>query len=221
MWGWVTAYIVLEMGLLNLSGISGGGGWEAVTIMQPFLAGLLFTGLAFSAADSLREERETGALELLLVTPLTVRKVILGRLFGLWGQYLPAFLAILFTWFYVISADSAVSSTLRTVVRHGWTLVLFSSFLTLPVIGLRQSLHRRHFLTAWMLTLGLGLVGTIGAHVAEQLAGRAVEEVVPALVRRLLRLERKDEPTDGESRQESGAGRPGQVDERTGRLDLL
>ncbi|HAV63430.1 MAG TPA: hypothetical protein DCY13_13820 [Verrucomicrobiales bacterium] len=161
MWGWVTAYIVLEMGLLNLSGISGGGGWEAVTIMQPFLAGLLFTGLAFSAADSLREERETGALELLLVTPLTVRKVILGRLFGLWGQYLPAFLAILFTWFYVISADSAVSSTLRTVVRHGWTLVLFSSFLTLPVIGLRQSLHRRHFLTAWMLTLGLGLVGPL------------------------------------------------------------
>ena len=37
------------------------------------------------------QERESGALELLLVCPLTVAQLIWGRLRGIWMQYLPSF----------------------------------------------------------------------------------------------------------------------------------
>lgn len=43
--------------------------------------------VAFSASASFRKERETGALELLLVTPLTPQTILTGRLRGLWGTF--------------------------------------------------------------------------------------------------------------------------------------
>ena len=57
---------------------------------QKGLGLLLLLGLTFSATASFRNELETGAFELLLVTPLRESQIIVGRLRGLWRQFLPA-----------------------------------------------------------------------------------------------------------------------------------
>ena len=59
---------------------------------QAGLGLLLLLGLTFSATGSFREELETGAFELLLVTPLRERQIIAGRVRGIWRQFLPAIL---------------------------------------------------------------------------------------------------------------------------------
>ncbi len=51
---------------------------------------LLLVGIAFSSAASFRQERESGALELLLVTGLEPARMLRGRLLALGVQFLPA-----------------------------------------------------------------------------------------------------------------------------------
>ena len=68
--------------------------------IQSFMGWLLAISMAASAAGSFRRERETGVLELLLVSPLTTRQIISGRLFGLWGQFLPSIVTLLGIWAY-------------------------------------------------------------------------------------------------------------------------
>ena len=45
-------------------------------------------------------ERESGVLELLLVSPLGEKQIIAGRLSGLWGQFAPAAVLLLAIWAY-------------------------------------------------------------------------------------------------------------------------
>lgn len=152
-WGWLGALVTVEAFL-----VTGHMGWNGLMEVQPVIAAFLGVGITFSAADSFRKERETGALELLLVTPLTVRQVIWGRLFGLWGQYLPVFLLLIGTWWYTSSWRAWQNSEGLWMLRYGFGLIFTSSFVFLPVIGLFQSLRRRNFFTAWLNTTIFGLV---------------------------------------------------------------
>lgn len=156
-WGWLGALVAIEAFLVTFNNQAGMAGWDDVMEAQPFIAALLGVGIAFSAGDSFRQERETGALELLLVTPLTVRQVIVGRLFGLWGQYLPVFVLLLATWWYTASWQLWKSAEDLSPLRHGIALAYTASFVCVPVIGLTQSLRRRNFFTAWLMTATLGL----------------------------------------------------------------
>ena len=95
-----------------------------------------------NAAGSFRRERETGVLELLLVSPLNEWQIIGGRLRGLWGQFLPAMVALGSIWLYSVSV-------FPTDGESGWLVFVLSSFLTLPVIGLYFSLRRANFMSAF------------------------------------------------------------------------
>jgi ABC-type transport system involved in multi-copper enzyme maturation permease subunit len=57
---------------------------------QNLLASGLLMGLAFAASGSFSREKQSGALELLLVSPLSVQQIIRGRLAGLASQFIPA-----------------------------------------------------------------------------------------------------------------------------------
>jgi ABC-type Na+ efflux pump permease subunit len=119
--------------------------------------------MAFSAADSFRAERETGALELLLVTPLRVRQVITGRLFGVWGQYALVFGLLASMWWYTGSWGAL--GWRRSDLPEAWVQILMlviSTYLLLPLVGMHQSLLRKHFVTSWLLTLTLGLIIPLG-----------------------------------------------------------
>lgn len=114
-----------------------------------FLMWALLATIAYVAAGSFRRERETGALELILVTPLSERHIIFGRLRGLWSQFLPTFLIWLFVVFYLSKElkEWEVTNLLR------FTILYF----IVPIVGLYFSLRSRFVLVSWLATLGVCL----------------------------------------------------------------
>jgi len=119
--------------------------------LQMTMAWLMMGSIAASAAGSFRRERESGVLELLLVTPLSAAHIIGGRLRGLWGQFLPAIAALLIIWVYF-------QSIFRRYDDLGRVLFFAMTYFTLPVIGLYFSLLCRSFITAFLATLACGLL---------------------------------------------------------------
>jgi hypothetical protein len=115
------------------------------------LAWLLTGTMAMSAAGSFRRERDTGVLELLLVSPLGEAQILSGRLGGIWSQFLPAAGLLLSVWAYC-------SSFLPDAGDVGTGVFFLASFLTVPVFGLYFSLRCRNFITAFLATVAVGLV---------------------------------------------------------------
>src|SRR5258708_33338415 len=101
--------------------------------LQNILALLLAGSMAVTAAGSFRRERETGVLELILVSPLRERQIIIDRIWGLWAQFLPAITLLCAVWLYgatFLSEGNELPSVLGCLV----------TFATLPVVGLYFSL---------------------------------------------------------------------------------
>jgi len=113
---------------------------------------MLIGAVAFAAAASFRREQEAGSLELLLVTPLGEWQIIKGRLWGLFCHFLPAVL--------VWTVFRYMQGVL--VPRSGNYLVdvltLYSSFLTLPLLGFCLSFTRLNLIAAFLLCLIVGVV---------------------------------------------------------------
>jgi ABC-type transport system involved in multi-copper enzyme maturation permease subunit len=127
---------------------------------QAGLGLLLLLGLTFSATASFREELETGAFELLLVTPMRERQIITGRVRGLWRQFLPAVLVYGAGSIYLASGWSD-----REYARQVWLTLpsTISGYCALPLIGLYFSVRRWNFFVAWLAACLLGLLpGALG-----------------------------------------------------------
>ena len=124
-----------------------------VTALFGYSAWLLAGTIAFTASGSFRRERETGVLELLLVSPVSVGGIISGRVRGLWGQFLPAIIVLLVVWLYAANLFNPGTKS------EVWDVLFFgSTFLTLPVIGLYFSLRCNNFISALLVTLSVALV---------------------------------------------------------------
>jgi len=129
---------------------------------QPILIGLLALAIAFSAAGSFRRERQSGLLELMLVTPLSVRQVIAGRLWGIVAHFFPA-IAVLMLF---CIGDRLLSPKAYQNVAWSWLFPspLLTVFLiplvclTLMIVGLYLSLWRLNRLLACVLTWLLAFV---------------------------------------------------------------
>jgi ABC-type transport system involved in multi-copper enzyme maturation permease subunit len=144
-WGWFAIIISIYSAVFTdknffrgYSSVQNGIGW------------LLSGSLGLSAAGSFRRERESGVLELLLVSPVGEAEILFGRLRGLWGQFFPAFAMLLGIWVYFSSLFP--SDTDGAIYFYG------AAFFSLPVIGLYYSLRCRYFMTAFLSTLMVGLV---------------------------------------------------------------
>jgi len=153
-WGWCLFVIAVESSMAAEDNF--------VRYQLP-LALCLILGLAASAAGSFSHERQSGALELILVTPLSVGQIIFGRLRGVWGQLLPALGTVAAVCLFVFQAGSfdllwPGDDDPNNNPNSASALFLLSSFVTIPVVGFYFSLSRRHFMTAWLLTLAVGLV---------------------------------------------------------------
>jgi ABC-type transport system involved in multi-copper enzyme maturation permease subunit len=160
-WSWMGVVVLVETALVAAPG---SGNLDQIRDAQLLLACFVAVGLAFSAADSFRVERETGALELLLVTPLKVRQIIVGRLFGVWGQYVLVFALLTAVWWQSagwVRPFFGWRNGMGGELARVWfpvTLLFLSTFLLVPVIGLNQSMVRKHFVTSWIITLTLGVI---------------------------------------------------------------
>ena len=144
-WGWCAAMLLAEFIFLPALFNRRSTGW------QPLLTTALALGVAFSAAGSFRRERDAGLLEILLVTPLSARQLLAGRLWGIFCHYFPALAVIGVFWI----GDALLAS------RRGQFLLLCPSPLTfgaITVVGLYLSLGRLNFFLAWLLTWVVGFV---------------------------------------------------------------
>ena len=131
--------------------------------IQTGLACLLALSIALSSSLSFHRERETGLLELLLVCPLRERQIINGRLRGLWLQFMPAIGLLLGLWTY-FATFLAESPT-----ELGCVLFYAATFLTLPIVGLYESLARSSSIAAFISTLFLSLaVPMILVHIGDR-----------------------------------------------------
>jgi hypothetical protein len=104
----------------------------------------------FVGAGSFLEEKRNGALELLLVTPISVNKLIFGRACGLWLQFLPAGLVVAgdyagWLWSYPSEGDFLNGPVVGS-------LVLACVFLTLPVFATYCALRVKNLIVAAVLT---------------------------------------------------------------------
>jgi ABC-type transport system involved in multi-copper enzyme maturation permease subunit len=145
-WGWFAVLIsVYSLLLTDRNFFSDSGP------MQQMIAWFLAGSMAMCAAGSFRRERETGVLELLLVSPLGENQIIAGRLGGLWSQFLPTAGLFMALW--------AFFSTFQRVPNETSAGLFFLiTFLTVPVFGLYFSLRCRNFLTAFLATVVVGLL---------------------------------------------------------------
>ena len=155
MWSWFAIVISLYSSLLaNLHLYQ-----HIFHGIQSLLAWLLVGTIGLSAAGSFRRERESGALELLLVAPLREWQVIGGRLRGLWTQFLPSAGLLLALWRYCSKFLSDQDELASMVFFAG-------TFITLPVVGLYFSLARTNFISAftWTLFVGVAVPSTLGGN---------------------------------------------------------
>ncbi len=146
-WGWclfiLMAEIILSTSTTDL--------YDA----QTGLGVVLLLGLGFSATGSFRNELETGAFELLLVTPLRERQIIFGRLRGLWTQFLPAIAIYGAGSLYLTSGWATTLYVLPAWMALAQTLV---AFCMLPIVGLYFSVLRLNFFAAWICTCAAWLL---------------------------------------------------------------
>jgi ABC-type transport system involved in multi-copper enzyme maturation permease subunit len=145
-WGWCLFVLIAEVVLTTSV--------SDLYQSQRGLLLLLMLALGFSAVGSFRRERESGALELLLVAPLRINQISFGRLRGLWMQFLPALLVVVAANFYLNygwAHPPGDDDTLALVVQFGGT------FVTLPVIGLWFSMRRMNFIVAWLVACAVAI----------------------------------------------------------------
>jgi ABC-type transport system involved in cytochrome c biogenesis permease component len=112
---------------------------------------LILAGIyTFFGVSGFLEEKRSGALELLLVTPISVNELIFGRVWGLWQQFLPAGLILVFDyagWLYGKDSNDDyfdASLTGAVVVAYG--------FLTLPIFATYSALRVKNLIVATVLT---------------------------------------------------------------------
>ncbi len=145
-WTWFAIIVSVQTMALTDRGF-----FRSYQTWENLMAWMLTFSMAASAAGSFRRERETGVLELLLVSPLKTGQIIGGRLRGLWGQFLPSIITLLGIWIYFAGLFEPQDS-----LEQIWFFTL--TYAVLPVIGLYFSVSCRHFITAFLFTLLFGFL---------------------------------------------------------------
>ncbi len=150
-WAWFAIIVSVQTAVLtDRNFLWYGGGAQAV------MAWMLAGSMAASAAGSFRRERETGVLELLLVSPLTTGQIIGGRLRGLWGQFLPSIVLLLGIWVYLETLPRPRTGDFLSI----WFFLV--TFAVVPVIGLYFSVRCKNFISAFLFTLAFVFVVPMG-----------------------------------------------------------
>jgi hypothetical protein len=146
-WAWFLGLGFAELVLLA------SGDERGLLGLQPVVASILASGIAFSAAGSFRRERQDGLLELLLVTPLSTWRVLGGRVWGICCHFLPATGVLVVLW----TGDHYLNPKLYKDTPDLPFANPFA-FTSLLAFGLFLSLRRINTLLAWALTCLAGFL---------------------------------------------------------------
>jgi hypothetical protein len=146
-WGWLAVMVSIYSYALGNADFF----FRSLHWIHATMGNLLLLSMTFSAANSLRRERETRALELLLVSPLSEAQILYGRLRGLWGQFLPSVALFLGGWTWL-------ALELNHAREFPYIVTFVMSFLAVPVIGLFFSLVCKNYLTALVWSVVVALI---------------------------------------------------------------
>ena len=139
----------------------------------PLLAtlGAIYT---FDGVSGFLEEKRSGALELLLVTPISVNKLIFGRAWGLWKQFLPAGLILLAAQECWIWNDHSGFDFAYEALQKPFFLAC--GFLTLPVFATYAALRVKNLIVAAVLTwLAMSVPAAFAAEVGQTIRSDSLE----------------------------------------------
>jgi ABC-type transport system involved in multi-copper enzyme maturation permease subunit len=153
-WGWFLVVLVAELIVL--------GSWEPRRAPESrwFLPAGLALAVAFSAVGSFRRKNETGLLELLLVTPLSVRQLVCGRIWGIFCHYFPAVSIFLV----LVWGDYLLNPRAYPTSHLAGTFLL--SLFSMTIVGLCLSLSRLNFFLAWLLTWAIAFLVPLSVTIA-------------------------------------------------------
>ncbi len=111
---------------------------------------VLAAAYTFAGVNGLLQARKNGNLELLLISPLSARQIILGRAWGLWQQFLPTVVLL-------AGSDLAIH-----IAQGSWTaaagwfwikgLEIATVYLLLPIFASYAALHVKNLLIVSALT---------------------------------------------------------------------
>jgi ABC-type Na+ efflux pump permease subunit len=132
----------------------------------------------FVGVSGFLEEKRSGALELLLVTPITANRLIFGRTWGLWKQFLPASLVLggLYgeTEWQMYKNGGDWSAIVPSVVA-----IVLGGFLTLPIFATYFALRVKNLIAAAVLTWIALVISFIFASLAIGLFGPVLGFATP------------------------------------------
>jgi hypothetical protein len=143
-WAWV---LVMQMLVLGCGFSSRASDFFISQFALTQLTFLMAAGMAFTATASFRRERENGALELLLVTPIRPSQLIVGRLWGMFCHFFPVGAILGLFWAFELGYGGSIRSVQVIAELHAFSTLIFA-----PVIGLAVSLVRVNFVLAWLAT---------------------------------------------------------------------
>lgn len=111
---------------------------------------LIVFGAAYtlSGVSSFWREKQSGALELILITPVTVNQLIWGRVRGLWLQFLPS--ALVLVVFHLLSGERSSNGSRDEPILAS---ILVFTYVGLPFFATYTALRVRYFIVACILTL--------------------------------------------------------------------
>lgn len=147
-WGWLAVIVLLEMYFINDG--------DAFRLLAFFL----LAGIVFGSVSSFHKEAQTGALELILVTPVRERQIITGRVYGVWWQFLPALALVVWVQYFMSGHWPSLIHERYAADegRYAGLAALVSFYLTLPVIGLYFASLRLNLFVAVLGTLVVGVI---------------------------------------------------------------
>ena len=87
-WGLCLLFLLLECAFVDPNRYRDIGG-----VIDALLL-ILAAAYTYAGVNGFLQEKKTGALELILVSPVSVKQIIFGRAWGLWKQFLPAALLL-------------------------------------------------------------------------------------------------------------------------------
>jgi len=142
---WCLVCVLVECSILSYANANA----DELVRYQSLLLWAFIPVLVFCSARSFHEEKEQGALELLLVTPLSAGSLLAARLAAIARQFLPAFLMV------GMSTVLGLQAAWRPAEALESALFLFAPCAAMPcavLIGLYLSLKFKRWGAAWVLT---------------------------------------------------------------------
>jgi hypothetical protein len=178
-WGLCVAFVIIE-------GAASSASPEIFGIVQMPVLLTLGVVCTFIGVSGFLEEKRSGALELLLVTPISVNKLIFGCVWGLWKQFVPAALILLlFTLgeLWMTSQSGYFPDSRASLFDEAFPTVfpLACAFLALPVFATYFALRVKNLVLGAVLTwIALGAPAMLAAETSYFFANK--DDPLPVLV---------------------------------------